>query len=155
MGLLLQSQGKLTEAELYYREAIEGYRRVFGDDGGLPPRGNLALLLVELGRAVEAEQLPGETVVVARRTQGAAHWLHGNFLGKHGRTLAALQRFDDAESALLEAQGILQTALGDEHEQTTRVVGYLADLYDDWGRPERVAEWRARLPAVQGATASD
>ncbi len=154
---LLQSQGKLTEAEPYLREALEGCRRVLGDDHAstLASKSNLALLLVELGNAVEAEQLAGETVLAARETLGAEHWLHGNFLGKDGRALAALERFDDAESALLEAHGILQTALGDEHEQTERVVGYLADLYDAWGKPEKADEWRARLPAAQGATASD
>ncbi len=52
---------------------------------------------------------------------------------------------DDAESTLLEAHGILQTALGDQHEQTRRVVGYLADLYDAWGKPDKAAEWRAKL----------
>ncbi len=147
MGWLLQSQGKLTEAEPYYREALEGKRRVLGDDHlhTLISKSNLALLLVDLGNAVEAEQLAGEAVVAARETLGAEDWWHGNFLGKHGRALAALQRFDDAESTLLEAHGILQTALGDEHEHTKRVVGYLADLYDAWGKPEKAAEWRAKL----------
>jgi tetratricopeptide (TPR) repeat protein len=31
-GLLLQTQGKLSEAEPYYREALEGNRRVLGDE---------------------------------------------------------------------------------------------------------------------------
>ncbi len=157
MGALLRTQGKLTEAEPYYREALEGYRRVRGDDHQytLISKSNLALLLVDLGNAVEAEQLAGEAVVAARETLGAEHWWHGNFLGKHGRALAALERFDDAESALLEAHGILQTALGDEHEQTKRVVGYLADLYDAWGKPEKAAEWRAKLAAMEEESESE
>ena len=56
---------------------------------------------------------------------------------------------------MLEAHYILAAALGDEHEQTTRVVGYLADLYDAWGKPEKAAEWRAKLPPEQDAVASD
>ncbi len=98
---------------------------------------------------MEAEQLAGEAVVAARGTLGAEHWLHGNFLGKQGRALAALERVDDAQSPLLVAHGIVQTALGDEHEQTKRVVGYLADLYDAWGEPEKAAEWRAKLAESQ------
>ncbi len=39
--------------------------------------------------------------------------------------------------------------LGDEHGQTKRVVGYLADLYDAWGKPEKAAEWRAKLAESQ------
>ncbi len=76
-------------------------------------------------------------------------------LGKHGRALAALERFDDAESALLEAHGILQTALGDEHEQTKRVVGYLADLYDAWGKPDKAADWRAKLAETEEGSESE
>ena len=117
-------------------------------------KSNLALLLVDLGNAVEAEELAGEVVVAAREALGAEHWLHGNFRGKHGRALAALERFDDAESALLEAHGILQTALGDEHRQTKRVVGYLADLYDAWGKPPNTTEWRAKLDTAQETLAT-
>ncbi len=147
----------LNEAEPYFRESLEGKLRVLGDDHRhtLISKSNLALLLVDLGNAVEAEQLAGETVLAAREALGAEHYLHGNFLGKQGRALAALQRFDDAESAMLEAHGILQAALGDEDEQTRRVVGYLADLYDAWGKPEKAAEYRALLPEPQGAVAID
>ena len=109
----------------------------------------------DLGNAVEAEQLAGEAVVAARETLSAEDFYHGNFLGKHGRALAALERFDDAESALLEAHGILQTALGDEHGQTKRVVGYLADLYDAWGKPEKAAEWRAKLAQTEDGPDSE
>ena len=35
--------------------------------------------------------------------------------------------------------------LSDEHGQTKRVVGYLVDLYDAGGKPEKAAEWRAKL----------
>ncbi len=34
-------------------------------------------------------------------------------------------------------------------------MGYLADLYDAWGKPEKAAEWRAKLPAEQETVASD
>ncbi len=37
----------------------------------------------------------------------------------------------------------------------SRVVGYLADLYDAWGQSEKAAEWRAKLPTEQEAVASD
>ncbi len=150
-------QGRYGEAEPLLREALDVSRRVLGDDhrSTLISKSNLALLLVDLGNAVGAEQMAGEAVVAASETLGAEHWRHGDFLGKHGRALAALQRFDDAESALLEAHGMLQTALGDEHEQTKRVVGYLADLYDAWSKPDKAAEWRAKLPTEQEAVASD
>ena len=118
-------------------------------------KSNLALLLVELGNASEAEKLAGEAVDRARPTLGPEHFYHGNFLGKYGRALAALKRFDEAESALLESHRILVAALSSDHEQSTRVVGYLADLYDPWGKPEKAAECRAKLPVEQETVATD
>ncbi len=34
-------------------------------------------------------------------------------------------------------------------------MGYLANLYDAWAKPEQAAEWRAKLPTEQEAVASD
>ncbi len=44
---------------------------------------------------------------------------------------------------MLEAYRILVAAHSSE-----RIVGYLADLYDAWGKPEKAAEWRAKLPCL-------
>ena len=30
-------------------------------------------------------------------------------------------------------------------------MGYLADLYEAWGKPEQAAEWRAKLEALERA----
>ena len=50
MGRLLQNQGKLGEAEPYLREALEGRRRVLGDDH--------ADTLRSIGMALELVQRP-------------------------------------------------------------------------------------------------
>ena len=110
---------------------------------------------LQLDNASEAERLAGEAADTARATLGPEHWYLGNFLGKHGRALAALERFSEAESQMLEAHDILVAALSSDHQQTTRVVGYLADLYDAWGKPDKAAEWRAKLPTEQDPVASD
>ncbi len=99
--------------------------------------------------------LAGDSVDRSRATLGQEHCLLGNFLGKHGRALAALERFDEAESQMLAAHDILVAALSSDHQQSTRVVGYLGDLYDAWGKPAKAAEWRAKLPTEQDAVASD
>ena len=157
MGFVLHKQGRLSEAEPFLREALEEQRRVLGHGHmrTLAAKSNLALLLVDLGKALEAEKLTRETIATALETLGAEHWVHGIFLGKHGRALAALDRFEEAETALVEAYDLLDSSLGNEHDHTGRVVGYLADLYDAWGRPAKAAEWRAKLPVEQDAVASD
>ncbi len=62
MGMLLKSQGRLTEAEPYFREALDSFRRVQGDEhlNTLAIKSNLALLLIELGNASVAERLAGK-----------------------------------------------------------------------------------------------
>ncbi len=157
VGVLLQKQGRLSEAEPYFRGAWVAFRRSLGDDhpNTLAAKSNLALLLVDLGEVEEGEKLARETAQKALETLGAAHWFYGNFLAKHGRALAALERFDEAETALLEAHDILHSALGGEHDQTGRVVVYVADLYEAWGKPGKAAEWRAKLPTQKDAVASD
>ena len=157
MARLWQAQGRLAEAEPYFREALDRHRRAHGAESlaTVIVKSNLALLLVDLGNASEAEKLAGEVVETARATLGPEQFWHGNFLGKHGRALSALGRFDEAESQLLEAHGILVAALSSDHEQTTRVVGYIADLYDAWDKPDKATEWRAKLPTEQDAVESD
>ncbi len=61
--------------------------------------------------------------------------------------------FDEAETALLEAHGILESALDAEHERTIKVIKSLIDLYESWHAAEpgkgydvKADEWRAKLP---------
>ncbi len=46
---------------------------------------------------------------------------------------------------LLKAHRVLEPALGDSHDRTTKVVEFLAALYEAWGKPEQAAEYRAML----------
>jgi len=151
MGNLLKSQGKLAEAEAYYRQALEGHRRTLGDDhqNTLISASNLALLLAELDRGAEALVLIEEAIATGRRVLGADHWFIGNFNGKRGRALQGLGRFAEAESAMLEAHGLLVAERGESNGQTTRVAKSLADLYDEWheaepgaGHDAQADQWR-------------
>ena len=60
--MLLRLHLRFFGAEPYLREALGGSRRVLGDEHQetLISKSNLALLLVELGNASEAERLAGE-----------------------------------------------------------------------------------------------
>ncbi len=110
-------------------------------------------LMRGLGRLEEAEALGAEAVRGARKSLPEGHWFTGVFLGAYGKTLAKLERYADAEAALLEAHEILVAALGAEHERTIKAIGFLVDLYDAWekadpgkGYDAKAADWRAKLP---------
>jgi hypothetical protein len=55
-------------------------------------------------------------------------------------------RYAEAEPLLVSAQEGLARALGAEHRDTLRVVDELVRLYDAWGKPDKAARWRKRLP---------
>jgi non-specific serine/threonine protein kinase/serine/threonine-protein kinase len=161
MGLLLHSMGKLSEAEPYHREALEGFRRVLGDDhpATLASITSMGLLLYSMGKLGEAEALSADAVAGARRSLPEGDWSTGAFLRHHGLYLTELERYADAETALLEAHGILEAALGAQHKQTILVIQSLTDLYAAWheaepnqGHDAQAATWRAKLEQWQATT---
>ena len=70
----------------------------------------------------------------------------GKTIRKYGACLTGQQRHAEAETALLEAHEILTSGLGADHSETLKVTPNLVDLYEAWGKPEKAAEWRAKLP---------
>jgi eukaryotic-like serine/threonine-protein kinase len=155
MGVLLQDQGQLAEAEGYYRETLEARRRTLGDEhpSTLSSINNRGALLRDIGQLEEADRLGAEAVATARRVLPEGHWSTAVFLGQHARTMAAMERFAEAEERFLEAHVILDAALGPDHERTTANLERLADLYGAWhaaepdaGYDAKAAEWRAKLP---------
>ena len=81
------------------------------------------------------------------------------FLGSYGMTLLKLDRYADAEGALLDARRTLEAVLGTKHKRTVTVTQSLADLYDAWhaaepdqGYDQKAAEWRAKLTERQATT---
>lgn len=153
IGSLLQLQGKPDEAETYFRQAMDGLRRTLGDDhpNTLISASYLVQLLIELDRSDEALALIESTIANGHRSVGADHWFMGNFNGKRGRALQRLERYEEAESAMLEGHEILAAALGASHEQTVSAIEALVTLYDEWheaepnaGHAESAIAWRAK-----------
>ncbi len=65
-----------------------------------------------------------------------------------------LQRVEEADSILLEAHGILDEALGANHDRTIETAEALIDLFESDGRSEVAARWRAKLPTTQDTLAT-
>ncbi len=114
---------------------------------------NLADLYHTQARYERAATLFAQAVAGAREAWPARHWATGVILGGYGETLTALQRYEEAETALLEAYELIFAGLGPDHEYTIGVVEFIADLYTAWheaepdkGHDAKAAEWRAKLP---------
>ena len=114
-------------------------------------------LLHELGQLEEAATLGAEAVSRSRRsTLKATRWNTGSYLASYGRTLIQLERYTEADRALLEAHEILTFEVGDDHAETFRAVGSLVDLYTAWhaaepnqGYEDKAPEWRTRLAELE------
>ncbi len=94
--VLLLAQGEQSEAELYFREALESRRRVLGDDHPetLTSLNNMGGLLKAQGKLSEAEALLLPAVAIADTKVPERHPLNG----KLSKTLAKLyQAWDQAE----------------------------------------------------------
>ena len=69
MGMFLKAQGKLVEAELCLREALEGRHRVLGDDhpDTLKSINEMGYVLLDQGELAEAERYFREALEIAER----------------------------------------------------------------------------------------
>jgi non-specific serine/threonine protein kinase/serine/threonine-protein kinase len=155
LGMLLWKMGRYSEAEPYWQEALDGRRRVMGDEHRttLLSISNMGLLRRDQGRLFEAEELFAEAL---RRARGAhpGDSVIGVFLTRHAQTLVVMERFEQAEAELVEAQEIFATAQWPAHASSNIAITALAELYDAWhaaqpdqGYDARAGELRAKLPA--------
>ena len=67
------------------------------------------------------------------------------FQGNFGRCLTELGRFDEAESLLVPAYQGLRDSLGPQHQLTHKTLGRVITLYESWGKPDKITQYRAKM----------
>ncbi len=84
-------------------------------------------------------------------------WRIADVKSRLGESLVRQQRFRDAETLLLEGYAVLevQSDMERANVRARRALQRVVVLYDAWDKPEKAAEWRAKLPTEQEAAASD
>ncbi len=136
MGVLFQSQGKLAEAEPYFREAMAGYRRVLGDDhpDTLTSINNTALSLRAQGKLAEAEPYYREALAGFRRVLGGDHPDTLNSIGNMGELLRDQGKYAEAEPYCREALDGCRRVLGDDDPATLGSINNMGGLLEMQGR---------------------
>jgi tetratricopeptide (TPR) repeat protein len=155
---LLGEKGDYEEAEALYRDALDGVRKIHGNEYPM-----VATCLLDLGRMIarlnaptEVQQRDGDCETAlplfeeAIRIREASMELNSAdyLLYSYGQCLTALARYEEAEQQLVLAYSLVRDTRGTEDKATLRYVEYveaLADLYEAWGKPEKAAEYRTML----------
>jgi serine/threonine-protein kinase len=141
---VLYDRALLDEAQKLYREAIANFERTLGPDhqyvaGALT---GLARVYAEKGDAARVGALVERSVSIWRLELPVDHWRIANAQAAMGRCLARQHKYADAESNLLASYATLERQRGATSADARRVRGWLAALYQDWGRPEAAARYR-------------
>ncbi len=164
LASLYKDQGRHDEAEPLYVQTLEIQKRVLGEEhpNTLISMNNLAELYHTQGRYEDAAALFVQAVAGARVAWPASHWITGAILGYYGKTLTVLQRYEEAETALLEAHDLISAGLGPDNERTISAIKSLSYLYGAWHEAEpdkgydaKAAEWRNKLPEPTDDIAPD
>jgi len=113
----------------------------------------LSRVLVEQGRAADADALLREAgAYYAKRTTD--DWGRYNYQSLLGATRALQKEYADAEAALISGyEGLAAriTTIPYENRWFVQTAGeWTVDLYRQWGKPEKAAEWRRKISNVGG-----
>jgi tetratricopeptide (TPR) repeat protein/tRNA A-37 threonylcarbamoyl transferase component Bud32 len=163
MGQVIQAKGKFAEAEPYLREALEKRRRLFGDE-----HQHTLLSINDMGSLLLSEDKPAESIALlapaeaAMRKQftGQNAYRLARYLRNLGNARAALGRYAEAETNLLEAHDITERVPGPVAREVRSFPQALADLYAAWNSAEpgrghdiKAAEWKRALDKIASASA--
>ena len=138
MGMLLEAQGELEEAEPYCREAMETSRRVLGVEhhNTLTCINNMGLLLQSQGKLEEAERYYREALETRRRVLGDEHPDTLISINSTGILLQSQGKLEEAEPYHREALETRRRVLGDEHPSTLNSINNMGYLLQNQGKLE-------------------
>ena len=159
-GLLARVLVKLDqfeEAAELAQSAADGMSRIYGEGH---PRALIALndlgsIYLVAGRHERALEILSDVVDQSREALPEGHWFIGSFLNQEAAALKALERYQEAEVAYLEAYALLEAQFGPDHSRTIRVPEHLVKLYEAWEKSDKAAEWRAKLPEPKPPAEND
>ena len=149
LALVVYEEGDYTAAESFHREALELNRRVLGD-----AHSDVAMSMAGLAETVcregkRAEPLAQQAVATLRSAFPGGHPYIAQAESILGGCVTLSQRFTLAESLLLRTYPVLQTNMGERSPETRKALQRIIALYEAWGKPAKVAEYRAQLVALE------
>ncbi len=153
LAYVYREDAKPAAAEPLLRQALAIVREESGDDGEATARltHDLAFVLVRIpGHESEAEQLYRRALGVRRQKLGAGDAATADSAFRLAQVLGNQGKLDEAEALLLEAHAALAANRASAPASLFEPVmlGWIADLYRGWNKPEKAAEWERKRVAA-------
>ena len=136
LARLYELQGRYSEAEPLYQQALALRQRLLGDDhpAVATSLNNLAALYRSQGRYSEAEPLYQQALALRQRLLGDDHPDVATSLNNLAALYRSQGRYSEAEPLYQQALALRQRLLGDDHPDVATSLNNLALLYDSQGR---------------------
>ncbi|WP_287699514.1 CHAT domain-containing protein, partial [Microcystis sp. M165S2] len=133
---LYRSQGRYSEAEPLYKQALAIIKQQLGDNhpDTAASLNNLAELYRVQGRYSEAEPLYKQALAIIKQQLGDNHPNTAASLNNLAELYRSQGRYSEAEPLYKQALAIIKQQLGDNHPLTAQSLNNLAGLYQSQGR---------------------
>ncbi|MEQ9483129.1 MAG: tetratricopeptide repeat protein [Coleofasciculus sp. F4-SAH-05] len=129
--MLYSRQGRYSEAEPLYQQALQMRKKLLGDEHPLVvfSLNNLALLYSRQGRYSEAEPLYQQALQMRKKLLGDEHPDVATSLNNLAFLYESQERYSEAEPLYQQALQMKKKLLGDEHPDVATSLNNLAILY--------------------------
>ncbi|MEH2361283.1 tetratricopeptide repeat protein, partial [Nostoc sp.] len=136
LAALYRSQGRYSEAEPLYIQALALSRKLLGEEhpSVASSLNNLAYLYDSQGRYSEAEPLYIQALALSRKLLGEEHPSVATSLNNLAGLYDSQGRYSEAEPLYIQALALSRKLLGEEHPSVATSLNNLAGLYRSQGR---------------------
>jgi len=149
LARLYREQGNYQQAEAIYGKVLEAQRRTRGEEHPetTGTRLSLGAALVEQRKFSDAEPLLRAAASAYAKTS-PGNWQRFNSQSLLGASLAGQKKYAEAEPLLVSGfEGLMRhkaSVAAQDPPALERARQWITRLYQEWGKPERAAEWRDR-----------
>jgi serine/threonine protein kinase/tetratricopeptide (TPR) repeat protein len=147
LARVLLDKGDDAGAETLYREALAMGRKLLGNE-----HPTVAVMLTGLAetlchehKPIEAEALAREALAIRQKASPGEHPDVAEAKSVLGECLADAHQFEEAEPLLLGSYLVLKSTRGEGSVATRKGLQRIVALYQESGRPEKAAPYRALL----------
>jgi hypothetical protein len=100
--------------------------------------------MTKQSQAKQGEPFLRQGLDICRKAMPEGHWATANIETLLGGCLTGLGQYQKAEPLLLNSYKGLEAAPGAPPVRRTQALDRIVELYEAWGKPDKVAEWRGK-----------